>query len=73
MIKLIIGLGNPGKEYVNTKHNIGFMALDFYAEKKGLSFDRKKYNGLFLEFNINNNKIIKLSQLFLNVNILYKL
>lgn len=63
MIKLIIGLGNSGKEYVNTKHNIGFMALDFYVEKKGLSFDRKKYNGLFLEFNINNNKIILLKPL----------
>lgn len=34
-MKLIIGLGNPGKEYENTRHNFGFMALDFLREKLG--------------------------------------
>ena len=33
-MKLIVGLGNPGKEYLNTRHNMGFMAIDFYAKKK---------------------------------------
>ena len=39
-MKLIIGLGNPGKEYENTRHNIGFMVLDNYL--KGSSWQKKK-------------------------------
>ena len=40
-MKLIVGLGNPGKEYENTRHNIGFSLLDVIAKDKGLSFDSK--------------------------------
>ena len=36
-MKLIIGLGNPGKEYDNTRHNIGFMLVDYYISRKGIS------------------------------------
>lgn len=38
---LIVGLGNPGKEYENTYHNIGFMAADKLAKFFGVDFDRK--------------------------------
>ncbi|PAK21204.1 aminoacyl-tRNA hydrolase [Mycoplasmopsis agassizii] len=46
-MKLIVGLGNPGKEYENTKHNAGFMVLDSVAAKLNLSFNKEKFNGVF--------------------------
>ena len=43
---LIVGLGNIGAEYANTRHNIGFKALDFLAKKEGLSFDNLKFGAV---------------------------
>ncbi len=43
---LVVGLGNPGREYENTRHNVGFMALDTIAAKAGVSVDRIKFKGL---------------------------
>ena len=58
-MKLIVGLGNPGKEYEKTRHNCGFMAIDFFARNNNLDF-KEKFNGLYSEININNEKIILL-------------
>jgi len=45
-MRLIVGLGNPGKEYAKSKHNIGFMAIDAYAKVNNLTFTKDiKFHG----------------------------
>ena len=57
-MKLIVGLGNPGKEYINTRHNIGFMAIDKIVDSLGISFDRTKFGGLYTSINLSGEKIV---------------
>jgi PTH1 family peptidyl-tRNA hydrolase len=44
--RLIVGLGNPGREYAGNRHNVGFHVIDELAEKLGLSLDRVEAKGL---------------------------
>lgn len=46
-MKLIIGLGNPGKEYEHTHHNVGFDIIDRLAEKWGVSLNQQKFNAMY--------------------------
>lgn len=57
---LIVGLGNPGKEYAGTRHNIGFEAIDYIADKYNIEMNRVKFRGVFGEGNINGKKVLLL-------------
>ena len=46
-MKLIVGLGNPGKEYENTRHNIGFKAIDLFAKEHNLELNQEKFKGIY--------------------------
>lgn len=68
-MKLIVGLGNPGKEYENTRHNIGFNCLDHYIRHLNIT-DKwsKKFNGLIIEGFVDGEKVIFLKpQTFMNL------
>ncbi len=62
-MKLIVGLGNPGDEYKNTRHNIGFQLLDYIAREKNVEFLRNKFNGDYIDLSINGEKVILLKPL----------
>ncbi len=58
-MKLIIGQGNPGPEYEKTRHNVGFLVLDYYAKKHNLDFQPKtKFHALVAELNNGEDKIL---------------
>ncbi len=57
-MKLIVGLGNPGKQYENTHHNIGFMVIDSYISVNKLPKLKKKFNGFFTQYEKDGEKII---------------
>lgn len=65
---LIVGLGNPGKEYEKTRHNAGFMAIDKLAEDNCASSFKKKFQGLYTECEIAREKVILLKpQTYMNL------
>ena len=66
-MKLIVGLGNYGKEYDNTRHNIGFRFLDAYLSVTNVVW-KNKFKGLYCEKTINNEKVIFLKpQTYMNL------
>ena len=67
-MKVIIGLGNPGKKYEKTRHNIGFIVIDSLRKKLNISDEREKFQALVSEKNIDGEKVIFLKpQTFMNL------
>jgi PTH1 family peptidyl-tRNA hydrolase len=67
-LKVIVGLGNPGKKYEITKHNIGFWAVDQLSEKWNLPFQKEKFNSMVAEGNVDGEKVFLLKpQTYMNL------
>ena len=66
-MKVIVGLGNPGPQYAETRHNIGFLLVDLLAEVYKLQF-RAKFQGLWADGNVEGERILLLKpQTFMNL------
>lgn len=65
---IVVGLGNPGSKYQNTRHNIGFEALDYIAEKNNVSVTKSKFSALYGVLETDGKKIMLLKpQTFMNL------
>ena len=65
---LIVGLGNPGREYEKTRHNAGFRCLDKIAEELNVKVDKLKYQGLYCQTNYKGSKLFLLKpQTYMNL------
>lgn len=65
---MIVGLGNPGTKYENTRHNCGFRALDAYCKKTGLRIDRMKFKALVGEGQLAGKRVLFMKpQTFMNL------
>ena len=64
---MVVGLGNPGKQYENNRHNAGFMAIDHIAERVGAKIDRVKFSALIGDTTIAGKRVILMKpQTFMN-------
>lgn len=64
---IICGLGNPGDEYTFTRHNAGFLTMDYFAQKLGIKINRAKFNALTAEGVIDGRRILFMKpQTFMN-------
>lgn len=65
---LIVGLGNPGKEYEHTRHNCGFRAIDALAKSLGCKIDKGKFQGLYGQTTYQGKKVFLLKpQTYMNL------
>ncbi len=66
--KLVVGLGNPGARYANSRHNIGFMIADRFARAHEVDFARKRFNAQIAEGDLSGQRILLVKpQTFMNL------
>ena len=65
---LIVGLGNPGKEYENTRHNAGFIAISLLADKCGVKINKSKFKALIAETAVSDKRVLlMMPQTYMNL------
>lgn len=65
---IIAGLGNPGKQYENTRHNLGFLVLDYIAERNNINFNKNKFKAIIGDGNIGGKRVLLVKpQTFMNL------
>lgn len=65
---IIVGLGNPGIKYTTTRHNVGFMAIDFILDKLNVKADKQKFDANYVKCEIDGKSVIILKPLtFMNL------
>ena len=57
-MKLIVGLGNPGRQYAMTRHNCGFRVIDAFADAAGVDIDKEQFHGVYGRFKFNGEDIL---------------
>lgn len=55
---LVVGLGNPGKQYEGTRHNIGYEVINYICSEKDIKLDKSKFNAVYGEYRLKSEKVI---------------
>ena len=67
-MKILVGLGNPGQKYSNTRHNVGFMVIDRLARQLGMECTQRKFQALFCKKTVKEEELVLLKpQTFMNL------
>lgn len=62
-MKLIVGLGNPGSDYKNTRHNIGFELIDYICYKSNITIDKEQFNAKYAVTRVDGERVLMIKPL----------